>query len=132
MAGSIEQELILQASHNHAMFTHDNQRVYELLEEALRTTAYSVNLSGFKRDKNGCGVWLAILSQHVGCDKWENETKKQGKFIRTFKWKGTSNMTLESFVNKHRIAHTCMERCSQNITLQTMTERERVGILRVT
>ena len=128
-AGSVERELILRASHNHTMFTHDNQRVYELLEEALRTTAYSSTMSGFKRTKDGRGVWLAILSQHVGRDKWESEAEKQGRFIRSFKWKGTSNMTLESFVNKHRIAHTRMVRCSQNITLQTMTERERVGHL---
>ena len=104
--GSIERELVLRASHAHLMFTHDNHRVYELLEEALRTTAYSSTLGGFKRTKDGRGVWMALLSQHVGRDKWEGEAEKQGKFIRGFKWKSTGNMTLESFVNKHRIAHT--------------------------
>ena len=129
LAGSIDRELILRASHTHLVFSHDNQKVYELLEEALRTTVYSSTLSGFKRTKDGRAVWLAIIAQHVGRDKWESEAEKQGKFIRTFRWKSTTNMTLESFVNKHRIAHTRMICCAQNIQLQTMTERERVGHL---
>lgn len=125
--GSCDEELISRASHTDPMFSHDNHKVYELLEEALRTTVYASTMSGFKRTKNGRGVWLAILAQHVGRDKWESEATKQGNFIRTYKWKPTSNMTLESFVNKHRVAHTRMLRCADNIALQTMSERERVG-----
>ena len=125
--GSVVGELILRASHNHEMFGHDNNQVYELIEQALRTTQYSSTLAGFKRAKDRCGVWLAILSQHVGRDKWEKEFKRHRDFIGTFKWKGTTNMTLESFVNKHRIAHTRMIRCAQNIQVQTFEERERVN-----
>ena len=47
--------------------------------------------------------------------------------MNTFKWKGTTNVTLEIFVNKHRIAHTRMLRCAQNITAQTFEERECVN-----
>lgn len=125
--GSVIGELILRASHAHEMYTHDNNRVFEFIEEALRTTQYSSTLAGFKRSKDGRGAWLAILSQHAGRDKWEKEFKKHRDFITTFKWKGTTNMTLESFVNKHRIAHTRMLRCAQNITAQTFEERERVN-----
>ena len=128
-AGSVNNELIARASHTHEMFVHDNNRVYDLIEEALRTTQYSSTLAGFKRAKNGRGVWRAILAQHVGRDKWEKECKKHRDFITTYKWKGTTNMTLESFVNKHRIAHTRMVRCSENITVQVFAARERVNYL---
>ena len=120
----VQQELIDRASHTHEMFVHDNNRVYDLIEEALRTTQYSSTLAGFKRTKDGRGVWLAI---HVGRDKWEKECKKHRDFITTYKWKGTTNMTLEAFVYKHRIAHTRMVRCAENITVQVFAPRERVN-----
>ena len=128
-AGSITQELIMRASHDDPMYSHDNTRVYEMIEQAVRSTMYSSTLSGFKRSKNGRGVWKAILAQHVGRDKWEKEAKKHRDFITGFKWKGSTNMTLESFINKHRIAHTRMLRCAENITLQTFEQRERVNFV---
>ena len=54
--GSAIGELMLRSSHAHEMHAHDNNRVFELIEEALRTTQCSSTLAGFKRSKNGRGA----------------------------------------------------------------------------
>ena len=46
--GSIENELVARASHDHALYRDDNQQVYHLLEEATRSTQYSAMIKPFQ------------------------------------------------------------------------------------
>ena len=43
--GSVEEELIARASHDHALFRDDNAKVYFHLEEATRSTPYASSIS---------------------------------------------------------------------------------------
>ena len=46
--GSVEAELIAQASHTHALFHDDNSDLYYLLEEATRGTQYATSIKPFQ------------------------------------------------------------------------------------
>ena len=127
--GSITKELIARASHTHELYDDDNEMVYNFIEEALRTTTYSATLSPFKRAKNGRGAWEAIIAQYVGKDKWQKEKKRQENFLLTYIWKGNSTATLESFINKHRMAFVRLQRCAENIDYTVPTQRQRVEYL---
>ena len=46
--GSVENELIAQASHNHELFHEDNAKVYYHLEEATCGTSYAASIKPFQ------------------------------------------------------------------------------------
>ena len=48
-SGSIEQELITRASHNHPIFKENNAKVYYLLEEATRGRTYSASIKPYQK-----------------------------------------------------------------------------------
>ena len=62
--GSVEGELIVRASHTHALFRDDNSVVYYHLEEATRGTSYAASIKPFQRGKDGRGAWKALTSQY--------------------------------------------------------------------
>jgi hypothetical protein len=127
--GSVEDELVARASHDHALFRDDNASVYHYLEEATRATSYAASIKPFQRRKDGRGAWLAIVSQYAGVDKWEAEIKKQEKLLHTRVWKGQSNMSLEQFVSQHRNAFVSMQQCASHVEYQLPNEHSRVGFL---
>ena len=51
--GSVEVELIAQASHTHALFRNDNSDLYFLLEEAMQGTSYAASIRPFQRNRDG-------------------------------------------------------------------------------
>ena len=126
---SVNEELIARASHTHELFSTDNQYVFDYIEEALRTTAYSATLAGFKRAKNGRGAWFAIIAQYVGKDKWQKDIKVQERFLHSFVWTGHSTQTLEAFINKHRVAFVKLQRCAENVTYTLPSDSQRVQYL---
>jgi hypothetical protein len=127
--GSIVNELVARASHAHTLYDTDNEDLFNLIEEALRGTQYAATLSPFKRRKNGRGAYFAVIAQYVGKDKWLKEVKKQEQFLHNFVWKGNSNLTLESFVNKHRTASVRISQCAEHITYTVPSEEQRVRYL---
>ena len=127
--GSVEEELIIRASHNHVLFNDDNGKVYHYLEEATRSTSYAASIKPFQRLRNGRAAWFALLNQYAGTDKWEAEIKKSEQILHTRKWKGQSNFTLESFCGQHRNAFVSLTACSQHVEYQLPNEHSRVGFL---
>ena len=81
--GSIEGEMIVQASHMHAMFRDDNAAVYYALEEATRSRSYTASIKPFQRTENGHGAIQAITNQYAGNEKWEAEIRKQDDLLHT-------------------------------------------------
>jgi hypothetical protein len=59
-SGSIEQELIIRASHKHPLCKDDNARMYFLLEEATRSTSYAASIKPFQKKRNGRDAWFSI------------------------------------------------------------------------
>ena len=127
--GSIEGEMIVQASHTHAMIQDDNVAVYYALEEATRSTSYAASIKPFQRTKNGCGTLQDLTNQYAGNDKWEAEIRKQDDLQHTRVWKGQSNFPLEGFIAQHRNAFVSMQQCAEHIAYQLPNELTRVGYL---
>ena len=80
--GSIEGEMIVRASHTHAMFRDDNAAA-NALEEATCSTSYAASIKPFQRMKNGRGALQALTNQYAGNDKWEAEIRKQDDLLHT-------------------------------------------------
>ena len=74
--GAIELELIVHASHTHALFQEDNSALYYKVDEATRGTAYGASIKPYQRTKDGRGAWIALSTQYAGVDKWEAEIKR--------------------------------------------------------
>ena len=127
--GSVEAELIARLSHNHPLFRDDNQKVFHLLEEATRNTAYGATIKPFSRTKNGRDAYLALISQHAGRDKWEKELRTQENFMKTRVWKGNTNFSLERFIEQHRAAFISMQQCAEHVPFQLPNEETRVRYL---
>ena len=106
---SIEGEMIVRASHTHAMFRDGNAAVYYALKEATRSTSYAASIKPFQRTKNGRGALQALTNQYAGNDKWEAEIRKQDNLLHTQVWKGQSNFALEGFIPQHRNTFVSMQ-----------------------
>ena len=124
--GSVEQETVARLSHDSPLYRDDNQKVYEHLEEATRNTPYAATIKPFEATKDGRGAYDALLKQHAGDDKWQTELKLQETLMKTRKWKGNSNFSLERFIEQHRAAFISMQQCSNHIPYQLPNEQTRV------
>ena len=127
--GSVEDELIARASHDHANYRDDTATVYYCLEEATRGTSYAGSIKPFQRRRDGRGAFLAIVNQYAGNDKWQAELTKQDDLLHTRIWKGQSNFPLERFVAQHRNAYISMSQCAEHVPFQLPNQQTRVTYL---
>ena len=127
--GSVENELIARASHDHELFREDNAKVYYHLEEATRGTSYAVSIKPFQRSKNGRGAWVALMNQYAGRDKWEAEIRRQDNLLHTWVWKGQSTFLLEGFIAQHQNAFVSMQQCTEHMEYQLPNSHTRVSYL---
>jgi hypothetical protein len=127
--GSIEDELIARADHNHQLYRDDNSTVYYLLEQATRATSYAASIKPFQRTKNGRDAWLALTNQYAGKDKWEAESTRHEQLLHTRMWKGQSNFPLDKFIAQHRNAFVSLQAASERVTYQLPNEHSRIGFL---
>ena len=127
--GSIEGEMIAQASHTHAMFRDDNAAVYYALKEATHSTSYAASIKPFQMTRNGHSTLLALTNQYAGNDKWEAEIRKQDDLLHTRVWKGHSNFPFEGSIAQHRNTFVSMQQCAEHIAYQLPNELTRVGYL---
>jgi hypothetical protein len=126
--GSVEQDLVMRASHNHPLFPEDNSKVYYQIEEATRGTKYVSTIKPFQRRKDGRGAWKSIALQHAGIDKWEKQLKDNDEFLHNRKWRSNGAFPLEHFVAQHRTAFTVLSQCKEYIpTFQLPLENTRVN-----
>ena len=90
-------------------------------------TQHTASLKLFQHGKDGHGVWIAMMNQYAGDDKWEDKIKKQEQLIHTKQWQ--SNFSLESFVSRHHNAYVSMQACAKHIQYQLQNDHLRVGFL---
>ena len=127
--GSVEEELIARASHDHPLYREDNAKLYYFLEEATRTTSYAASLKPYQRRKDGRAAWFAIVQQYAGVDKWQAELKQQDDLLHTRRWKGQSSFSLDKLIAQHRNAYITMSQCAVHIPFQLPNEQTRVTYL---
>ena len=61
--GSILNNLIHRAGHDHGRFEQDNAEVYFKLEEATCGTQYTDSIKPFQRQKNGRAAFQAMVAR---------------------------------------------------------------------
>ena len=127
--GSLQRELIARSSHAHDLFFDDNASVYHYLEEATRSTSYSDFVHLFKSNRDGRGVWFALVRQFASARKCHDEIYQQDRFLRTSTWNDHNNILLESFISQHRNAFVSMQLCAQYVQDQLPDEHSRVRFL---
>ena len=116
--GSVEQDLIMRASHDHPLYPEDNSRVYYEIEEATRGTKYVSTIKPHQRRKDGRGAWNAIVNQHAGIDKWEKLLKENDEFLHNRRWRSSGSYALEHFVAQHRNAYTVLSQYKSQLFLR--------------
>ena len=127
--GSVEMDMIMRASHDHALFREDNAKDYFKLEEATHSTMYAASIKPYQRSKNGRGAWIALASQYAGQDKFEAEIKSAEDVLHNRTWNSNGTFTLERFIGLHRVAYVNLQAAAVKVTYQLPTEYTRVGYL---
>ena len=120
--------MVLRLSHTHTLYKEDNSLLYSLLDEATLGTIYAPTIKLFGRTNDGRGAWMAIISSHVGDDKWAKIQKDRMSFLMNTKWNGRT-YSLEKFTGLHRSAFTALQEAAQHVTFQLPNARSRVGFL---
>ena len=126
--GSVLGDLIARASHSHPLFKFDNATVFGAIEGATCETIYSTTIKPFARKKDGRGAWLALLTSHVGSDKWEKIQKDNSSWLVSAKWNG-KKYSLDSFISQHRGKYQQLVKASHHIKFQLQNEHTRVSNL---
>ena len=116
--GSVEQELIARCTHIHPAFKTDNNTVFDVLERSLRNTQFYATVRPHSRKKDGRAAWASIKAQYLGEDKWRQELKECEDILNNRIWKGTSHMTLETFINLLRSAYARMWAAAEHTPFQ--------------
>ena len=125
--GSVEAEIVSRASHTHSLYCDHKSLVYYKLEDATRSTPYTVSIKPFQCSKDGWVAWLALTRQFAKQDKWEQELKTQDDMLHTILWKGQSNFSLEKFIQQYRNAFVSMQYCAEYVQYLLPTEQTLVG-----
>jgi len=99
---SLEGDLITRSSHVHRLLCNNSADIYYKLEEVTQGTLYADIIKPYQRCKDGRDVFLALLGQYTGADKWEHRIKKYATLLRTRKWKSQYKFPLERFLQPHR------------------------------
>jgi hypothetical protein len=114
--GSVRNELIARLSHADPVFQDDQALIYNSLEDAFRGTIVGPTILPFKKGgKNGRKAWMAIISQHAGKAKWEEEIKTEETILQTRKYKATGSYTLAKHCEVHRSSHIKMQAAAMNV-----------------
>lgn len=127
-SGSILDDLINRSSHTHPLFKNDNATVFGHIEEASRGSIFATTIKPFSRTKNGRGAWIALITSHVGTDKWERIQKENSAWLISAKWTG-KKYALDSFISQHRSKFQQLQEAATHVEFQVPNEHTRVTYL---
>jgi len=127
-SGSILEDLINRSSHDHPLFKNDNATVFGHIEEASRGSIYITTIKPFARRKDGRGAWMALVTSHVGTDKWEKIQKDNSAWLISAKWTG-KKYALDSFISQQRAKYQQLEEASTHVEFQVPNAHTRVTYL---
>ena len=127
--GSVDDDLIVRASHVNGLFRDYNADVYFKLEEATHGTAYYDSIKPYTRRKYRQSAFSALVAQYADKDKWESEFKSKDLLLHNRKWKGLNSYRLELFVQAHRAAFVSMTVCSAHVSHQLPNGHTRIRYL---
>ena len=123
--GSLRNELIARCTHNDGVYDTNKEIVYNFMREALTGTKWSSILKQHEKSKDGRAVWMALIRNHGGEERWEQSYEKLVKAL-TRKWKSSADITLESHVGTLKTIFERMDLACEYTSHTPLTEREKV------
>ena len=127
-SGSLIDEVIQRINHDSPLYCSDKAMLYVMSEEATRNSIYSSTIKLYSRKKDGRSAWNAMISSHVGTDKWEKLQKDCVRFLMNSKWNGRT-YSLEKFTNLHRTSFIQLEEAATHTNFQFPNNHTRVSYL---
>ena len=104
--GSITDELIRRATHNHHLMKEDNRILFEKLFDSFRgTEAETTITTEMKQNRQGRALWMAARTEWAGDDSWNAIIARNRNIYETAKFTGTgTTYSLRKHVSKFRVA----------------------------
>ena len=103
--GSLIEELIRRASHDHPNTEDDNAMLYKLLDTATKSTSYNSTIQAFVEEEDGVGRYNALYKEYGGKAKWEKGYGALVTALALRKWKSTGTVTMAVHAGFHRDYH---------------------------
>ena len=127
-SGSLLDDLIARASHQHPLFKTDNQKVYKILAECTLGTQYTLTVTTYSKRKDGRSAYKALVNSHLGDDKWDKKVEATVNQIMNLKWNGRV-YPLEKYCNKHRAAHAFLDEAKDHVKVHEFNDGSKVKYL---
>ena len=127
--GSVKQELAQRALHDDPEFIEENSEVFTMLKNDTRGTAHTPSLGPYRKKKDGCGAYFALVQHFAGKYKWQRQVDDATDLLVNTIWKGQNSYPLASFVATMREKWMDLEDASKHVPVQIPSEYMRVGYL---
>ena len=123
--GSLKEELIQRASHDHPNTEDDIAMLYKLLDTATKSTSFNSTIQAFVEDEDGVGCYNALYKEYGGKAKWEKQYSALVIGLALRKWKSTGTVTMSTHTGFHRDHHQRMVRAANHIDVTVPSQRQR-------
>ncbi len=79
--------------------------VFDMIEAALRgTSVLSPSIMQFRKNRNGCAAYLAVLSQHASRNVYDKLHREAEDKVQNRKWNGAASIKLSQHMDMHQTA----------------------------
>ena len=116
--GSVEMTLIERATHDHALYTQDDRKLFEVLSAAWSNTGLDTCIAAqTRRSKSGRMLYLQAKKEFAGSNKWLEIVSHNEKQL-TAKYNGNgTKYTLLMHIARHRSAYAKLLSASKQGTI---------------
>ncbi len=123
--GLLQNKLIARRTHNDGVYNNNNVVVYNHMITALSGTSYESILKEHATTKDGCAIWLALIANHGGEERWE---KSYAQFLKGLSrsWKSFATVTLGTHIGNLKIIFDPMDLACKYTSHTPLTQREKV------
>ena len=88
---SFNEEMIARATHTHATFASDNEKLYQVISTALVDTPFMTSIKCHRSAKDGRRAFQDLVTHHSGTTKWNDLAAESDKKSTTTTWNGRSS-----------------------------------------
>ena len=124
---SFNEEMIARATHTHATYATDNEKLYQIISTALVDTPFMTSIKRHRSAKDGRRAFQDLVTHHSGTTKWNDLAAESDLKSTTTMWNGrSSRYTLTIHINNLRSFHNNLLRASEHTEYAIPTETQRV------
>ena len=116
-----------QFAHTHPLYKADNATVYDQLMIDTLGSQYASIIATFKRSNNDCVSINGFKAQSARAVYRYREVKVQIDFLLNGKWNGQTDITMHTFLAKHRASFHFLRQCGDHVMVDIPIERTGVG-----